>query len=122
MHLIGYEFFEPKKHGRLWLFKLEDKNRVTVSTFLLESTSFYDNSGKRLFCLAEANRGWMNIWYVGTEGRDYKWTRDLVIECLQGKREPIVTKPLPSDYVQVAIPEISGPPEEEQPPAGPIKP
>src|SRR5471032_1155041 len=27
MHLIGYEFFEPKKHGRLWFFKLEDRTK-----------------------------------------------------------------------------------------------
>ncbi len=49
MHLIGYEFFEPKKHGRLWLFKLEDKNRETVSTFLLEATAVYDANGRMAF-------------------------------------------------------------------------
>lgn len=119
MHLIGYEFFEPKKHGRLWLFKLEDKNRETVSTFLLEATAFHDASGRRLFCLSEANRGWLNIWTVGPEGRDYKWVRDVVIESLQGKREPMMTKPLPSDYVAIAIPEVAGPPGEDiVPPIG----
>src|ERR1043165_947479 len=110
MHLIPYEFFEPKKHGRLWLFKLEDKSHATVSTFLLEATAFHDSEGLRIFCLAEANRGWMNIWHVGHEGRDYKWTRDFVFECLQGKREPLVTKPLPPEYVNIAIPEIPAPP------------
>ena len=59
--------------------------------------------------LSEANRGWMNIWNVGVDGRDYKWVRETVIECLQGRREPLVTKPLPADYVTIAIPEISGP-------------
>ncbi len=119
MHLIGYEFFEPKKHGRLWLFKLEDKNRETVSTFLLEASAFHDANGRRLFCLSEANKGWMNIWNVSTDGRDYKWVRDVVIECLQGKREPLITKPIPSDYVAIAIPEVAGPPGEDiLPPVG----
>ena len=113
MHLIGYEFFEPKKHGRLWLYKLEDKNHAAVSTFLLEATAFHDPAGHRLFCLSEANRGWMNIWNVGPDGRDYKWTRDFVIECLQGKKEPLVTKPLPADYVTIAIPEVAGPPGDD---------
>jgi tetratricopeptide (TPR) repeat protein len=104
MHLIGYEFFEPKKHGRLWFFKLEDKQKNQVSAFLLQSTPFHDNSGKRLFTLTEASFGWLRIWYVGAEGRDYKWTRDIVIECLQGKRQPLVTKPLPPDYDAVVAP------------------
>jgi tetratricopeptide (TPR) repeat protein len=115
MHLIGYEFFEPKKHGRLWLFKLEDRNHATVSTFLLESTTFFDPQGRRLFCMTEANRGWLNIWHVGVEGRDYKWARDFAIECLQGKREPLVTKPMPPEYVTIAIPEVAGPEHEESP-------
>jgi len=109
MHLIGYEFFEPKKHGRLWLFKLEDKNHATVSTFLIEASAFHDATGRRLFCISEANRGWMNIWHVGADGRDYSWARDFVIQCLQGKREPLMTKSLPADYVAIAIPQVSNP-------------
>ncbi|MCY3019040.1 MAG: hypothetical protein NTW87_08430 [Planctomycetota bacterium] len=110
MHLIGYEFFEPKKHGRLWFFRLEDKNKTPVSAFLLESTPFHDNSGRRLFCLTEATNGWLRIWHVGADGRDYQWTRDTVLDCLHGKRTPLVTKPLPPDYEALAAPD-AGPPE-----------
>jgi tetratricopeptide (TPR) repeat protein len=106
MHLIGYEFFEPKKHGRLWFFKLEDKGKNQVSAFLLQSTPFFDNDGRRLFSLTEASYGWLKVWHVGTEGRDYKWSRDFVIECLQGKRQPLVVKPLPPEYDALNAPGI----------------
>ena len=76
MHLIGYEFFEPEKHGRLWFFKLEDKNKEQVSVFLLAATPFHENNGKRIFSLSEASFGWLRTWHVGPEGRDYEWTRD----------------------------------------------
>lgn len=109
MHLIGYEFFEPKKHGRLWFFRLEDRNKTPVSAFLLQATPYHDNSGQRLFCLTEASNGWMRIWHVGTEGRDYKWTRDVVLDCLHGKRAPLVTKPLPPDYEALAAPDAARP-------------
>ena len=121
MHLIGYEFFEPKKHGRLWLFKLEDRNKSTVSTFVLEATAFHDAAGKRIFCLTEANRGWLNVWHIGSEGRDYRWARDFTVDCLLGKREPLATKALPPDYLAVAIPENSAP-ADELPPAPPYSP
>jgi len=104
MHLIGYEFFEPQKHGRLWFFRLEDRNKAPVSAFLLEATPFHDANGKRLFALTEASFGWMRIWHVGPEGRDYAWTRDVVLECLHGKRAPLVIKPLPADYEALAAP------------------
>lgn len=113
MHLIGYEFFEPKKHGRLWFFKLEDKNKSQVSAFLLEATPFFNNDGKRLFCLTEASFGWLRIWHVGVEGRDYKWARDFVLDCLQGKRTPLVTKPLPPEYEAIAAPAIAKAPGKE---------
>jgi hypothetical protein len=109
MHLIGYEFFEPKKHGRLWFFKLEDKSKAQVSAFLLESTPFFTNDGKRIFTMTEASFGWLKIWHVGVEGREYKWSRDFVLDCLQGKRTPLVTKPLPPDYQAVVAPAIKAP-------------
>ncbi|HEY3321461.1 MAG TPA: hypothetical protein VGP72_13400 [Planctomycetota bacterium] len=105
MHLIGYEFFEPQKHGRLWFFRLEDKSKAPVTSFLLQATPFHDNSGKRIFCLTEATGGWMRIWHVGAEGREYAWTRDVVLDCLHGKRQPLVTKPLPADYEALAAPD-----------------
>ena len=104
MHLIGYEFFEPKKHGRLWFFKLEDKHGTTVSAFVLQATPFHENNGKRLFNLTEVSNGWMRIWHVGTEGRDYEWTREMVLACLQGKRQPLVTRPLPASFEQISAP------------------
>jgi hypothetical protein len=112
MHLIGYEFFEPKKHGRLWFFKLEDKSKNQVSAFLLESTPFFTNEGKRIFTMTESSFGWLKIWHVGTEGREYKWARDFVLDCLQGKRTPLVTRPLPPDYQAVAPPAVKAPGQE----------
>jgi len=106
MHLIGYEFFEPRKHGRIWFFKLEDKSKNQVSAFLLQSTPFFDNDGRRLFSLTEASYGWLKVWHVGIEGREYKWTRDLVIECLQGKRQPLAVKPLPPEYDALNAPGV----------------
>ncbi|HYG75517.1 MAG TPA: tetratricopeptide repeat protein [Planctomycetota bacterium] len=118
MHLIGYEFFEPKKHGRLWFFRLEDKNKAPVTAFLLEATPFHDNSGRRLFSLTEATNGWMRIWHVGVEGREYAWTRDVVLSCLQGKRQPLVVKPLPADYEVLAAPDSARIPSEgKEPPS-----
>ena len=116
MHLIGYEFFEPKKHGKLWFFRLEDRSKAAISAFLLQATPFHNNGGQRLFCLSEAANGWLRIWHVGPEGRDYKWTRDVVLDCLHGKRAPLVTKPLPPDYEALAAPDSgkSGPPEKEE--------
>jgi len=115
MHLIGYEFFEPKKHGKLWFFRLEDRSKASVSAFLLQATPFHSNEGQRLFCLSEAANGWLRIWYMGPEGRDYKWTREVVLDCLHGKRTPLVTKPLPPDYEALAAPDSgkTGPPEKE---------
>jgi tetratricopeptide (TPR) repeat protein len=117
MHLIGYEFFEPAKHGRLWFFRLEDRQRAPVSAFLLAATPYHDNSGKRLFSLTEATNGWLRIWHVGAEGRDYAWTRDVVLDCLHGKRQPLVTKPLPPDYEALAAPDagVGGPAEKDEP-------
>ena len=112
MHLIGYEFFEPKKHGRLWYFRLEDKNKTGVTAFLLEATPFHDSSGRRLFSLTEATNGWLRIWHVGAEGRDYAWTRDMVLECLHGKRQPLVIRPIPADYEALAAPDSRKPDEE----------
>lgn len=104
MHLIGYEFFDPKKHGRLWFFKLEDREKQTVTQFLLQATPYFEKDGRRIFNLVESVNGWMRIWHVGPEGRDYAWTRGVVLECLQGKREPLVTKPLPAEYEGLAAP------------------
>lgn len=112
MHLIGYEFFEPRKHGRLWFFKLEDKTGASVSSFLLQATPFYDNSGKRLFSLTEISHGRLRIWHAGTEGRDYQWTREVVLDCLHGKRQPLVTRPLPAGYQEVTAPATA--PENEK--------
>jgi len=117
MHLIGYEFFEPRKHGRLWFFRLEDKNKTPVTAFLLEATPYHDNSGKRLFSLTEATNGWMRIWYVGADGRDYSWTRDFVLSCLQGRRQPLVVRPLPPDYESIAAPDGARIPGEGKPSA-----
>ncbi|MFH0938981.1 MAG: hypothetical protein V1899_06850 [Planctomycetota bacterium] len=108
MHLIGYEFFEPKKHGRLWHFKLEDKNKKNVSAFLVQATPYHDNSGKRMFSLTEVSFGWLRVWHVGPESRDYKWSRDFVLESLQRKRSPLVTRPLPHEYEALAMPTASG--------------
>ena len=107
MHLIGYEFFEPKKHGRLWYFKLEDRSKNQVSAFLLEATPFFTNDGHRIFSLTEASFGWLKVWHVGPEGREYNWTRDRVIECLQGKRQPLVTRPLPPEFEALAAPAVA---------------
>jgi hypothetical protein len=115
MHLIGYEFFEPKKHGRLWYFKLEDRNKNQVTAFLLEATPFHTNEGKRIFSLTEASFGWLKIWHVGPEGREYNWTRDRVLECLQGKRQPLVTRPLPPEYESLAAPAVAKAPGKTDP-------
>ncbi len=112
MHLIGYEFFEPQKHGRLWFFRLEDKTKAPVTAFLLQATPFHDNEGRRIFCLTEATNGWMRIWHVGIEGREYAWTRNVVLECLHGKRQPLVTKPLPADYEALAAPDAAPEPKD----------
>lgn len=104
MHLIGYEFFDPKKHGRLWFFKLEDRDKKTVSQFLLQATPYHENDGRRMFTLIESVNGWMKVWHVGPEGRDYVWTRSVVLEVLQGKRQPLVTRPLPPEYEGLAAP------------------
>jgi len=117
MHLIGYEFFEPKKHGRLWFFRLEDRDKSPVTAFLLEATPYHDAEGRRLFSLTEASNGWLRIWYVGAEGREYQWTRDVVLDCLHGKRTPLVTRPLPADYEPIAAPD-SRPIEGEKIPKG----
>ena len=95
MHLIGYEFFDPKKSGKLWFFKLEDAYRRPISSFLLEASPFHLNNGRRMFYLTESSNGWMRIWYAGENGRDYAWTRTLVLEVLSGKRTPLACKPLP---------------------------
>jgi tetratricopeptide (TPR) repeat protein len=118
MHLIGYEFFDPKKHGRLWFFRLEDKNKAQISSFLLQATPFHDNSGKRMFSLTEACNGWLRIWHVGVEGREYDWTRQAVLDCLHGKRTPLVTKPLPPDYEALAAPDAPKPGETKNDPKG----
>ena len=115
MHLIGYEFFEPKKHGRMWFYKLEDKSKNQISAFLLEATPFHTNEGKRIFCLTESSFGWLKIWHVGTEGRDYEWTRNIVLECLQGKRQPLVTRPLPPEYESIAAPAVARAPGKHDP-------
>ena len=104
MHLIGYEFFEPKKHGRLWFFKLEDRHRTPVSSFLVEASPFHDNDGRRLFYITEHQRGWLRVWYVGNEGRDYDWSRRRVNEILQAKHRPLVVKPLPPDIQVLDVP------------------
>lgn len=124
MHLIGYEFFEPKKHGRLWFFRLEDKNKAPVTAFLLEATPFHDPAGRRLFSLTEATNGWLRIWHVGVEGREYAWTRDVVLDCLHGKRTPLITRPLPADFEALAAPDarpIEGEkiPKDQEPPPDP---
>ncbi len=115
MHLIGYEFFEPKKHGRLWYFKLEDKTRNQVTAFLLEATPFHTNDGRRIFSLTEASFGWLKVWHVGPEGRDYNWARDRVLECLQGKRQPLVTRPLPPEFEALAAPAVAKAPGKQDP-------
>jgi tetratricopeptide (TPR) repeat protein len=108
MHVIGYEFFDPGKHGRMWLFKLEDRHRRPISTFLVEASPFHNNDGRRLFYLTERQKGWMRLWYVGTEGRDYDWSRGRVMEVLQGKQRPLVVKPLPPGLTVPGIPGLEG--------------
>jgi hypothetical protein len=130
MHLLGYEFFDFKKHGRMSYFKLEDKDKAQVSAFLLQATAFHDAQGRRLFSLTESASGWMKIWHVGPEGRDYKWTRDFVLECLHGERTPLVVKPLPPDYDPLPAPGEPGAPGDpsvakdgsQQPPPAPVSP
>jgi tetratricopeptide (TPR) repeat protein len=104
MHLIGYEFFEPEKHGQFWLFKLEDLHRTPLSIFLIHSTPFHNGSGQRLFYLTEACPGWMRVWYVGPEGRDYDWARKRVTEILQSKHVPLLVKPVPLDLDLLNVP------------------
>jgi len=104
MHLIGYEFFEPKKHGRFWLFKLEDHHRKPLSIFLIHSTPFHNGKGQRLFYLTEACPGWMRTWYVGPEGRSYEWSRKRVTEILESKHKPLMVKPLPLDLEVLDVP------------------
>ena len=113
MHLIGYEFFEPQKHGRFWLFKLEDHHRRPLSIFLIHSSPFHNGSGQRLFYLTEACPGWMRVWYVGPEGRDYEWSRTRVTEVLQSKQRPLIVKPVPLDLEVLDVP---GGREGERPP------
>jgi tetratricopeptide (TPR) repeat protein len=111
MHLIGYEFFEPAKHGRLWLFRLEDYHRNPLSTFLLHSSPFHNSENRRLFYLVEGCPGWMRLWYVGIEGRDYEWARNRVLEILQGKHAPLLVKPLPPETEVFEVPEAGKPGE-----------
>jgi tetratricopeptide (TPR) repeat protein len=104
MHLIGYEFFEPQKHGRFWLFKLEDHHRTPLSIFLVHSSPFHNSNGQRLFYVTEACPGWMRVWYVGAEGRSYEWSRTCVTEILQSKRSPLIVKPVPLDLKVLQVP------------------
>jgi hypothetical protein len=113
MHLLGYEFFDFKKHGRLSYFKLENKEKEQVSAFLLQATPWHDAKGRRMFSLTESASGWMKVWYVGTEGRDYKWTREFVLECLHDKHQPLVVKPLPPDYDPLPAPGEPGTPGDD---------
>ena len=103
-HLIGYEFFEPQRHGRLWLFRLEDRHRKPLTAFLLESSPFHGSDGRRIFYLTEACPGWLRLWYAGPEGREYEWARQRVLEVLQGRHAPLVVKPLPQDVQAFEIP------------------
>jgi hypothetical protein len=114
MHLIGYEFFDPGKHGRFWLFNLEDHHRKPVSIFLVHSTPFHNRSGQRLFYLTEACPGWMRIWYVGAEGRSYEWSRTRVTEILESKHKPLMVKPVPLDCEVLDVP--GGPAGGKRPP------
>jgi tetratricopeptide (TPR) repeat protein len=104
MHLIGYEFFEPDKHGQFWLFKLEDLHRTPLSIFVIHSSPFHNGSGQRLFYLTEACPGWMRVWYVGPEGRNYDWARKQVTEILQSKHAPLMVKPVPLDLDLLNVP------------------
>jgi tetratricopeptide (TPR) repeat protein len=104
MHLIGYEFFEPEKHGQFWLFKLEDMHRTPLSIFVIHSSPFHNGSGQRLFYLTEACPGWMRVWYVGPEGRNYDWARKRVTEVLQSKQAPLLVKPVPLDLDLLNVP------------------
>jgi hypothetical protein len=95
MHLIGYEFFDPEQHGRHWLFRLEDRERRPVTTFLVEKSPFTARDQQPIFHVREHSPGWLRVWHVGPEGSDYDWSRALVRECLSGKRLPLAVKPLP---------------------------
>ena len=119
MHLIGYEFFEPQQHGRLWLFRLEDHHRKPVTTFLLESAPFHNQEGRRLFYLTEACPGWLRVWYVGPQGREYDWARERVMEILQGRHAPVVVKPLPQDLDVLELPGARAAEGPETPGPGP---
>lgn len=118
MHIIGYEFFDPAKHGRMWLFKLEDRHRRPISTFLVEASPFHNNDGRRLFYLTERQKGWLRLWYVGVEGRDYDWSRKRVMEVLQGKRRPMVVKPLPAGLAVPGLPGLNDGPSASKPAGG----
>ncbi|MCZ7647238.1 MAG: hypothetical protein M5U26_18615 [Planctomycetota bacterium] len=113
-HLIGYEFFDPQEHGKLWYFKLEDLHRKPLSGFLVEASPYFDAQGRRMFYITESCPGWMRVWFLGTiptaEGglRDYHWARTRVEEILQGKHRPLVVKPLPPGVAIFDVPD-SGP-------------
>jgi len=104
LHLIGYEFFDPHKHGKLWFFKLEDQHRKPLSSFMVESSPFHDNDGHRLFYITESCPGWMRVWYVGPEGKDYDWSRKTIVDILSGKCQPLCVKPLPADVEIFDVP------------------
>lgn len=111
LHLIGYEFFEPAQHGKLWYFVLEDLHRKPQSGFLVEAAPFFDADGRRMFYITESCRGWLRVWYVGhipqlqSGERDYHWARTRVQEILQGKHRPMAVKPLPADVEVFDVPE-----------------
>jgi tetratricopeptide (TPR) repeat protein len=97
LRLIGYEFFEPKEHGRLWYFRLEDAQSRRRAAFLLESTPHLSPDGRRVYCLSETAPGYLRVWQVGPEGRAYEWTRAFVVEAIAGKKRPLLERPLPED-------------------------
>ena len=70
---------------------------------------------RRIFSLTEASFGWLKVWHVGPEGRDYNWARDRVLECLQGKRQPLVTRPLPPEFEALAAPAVAKAPGKQDP-------
>ncbi len=103
-HMIGYEFFDPQKHGRLWFFKLENHHRKPISSFLVEASPFHTNKGHRIFYITEFQPGWMRVWHIGEEGRKYQWSREFVMAILQGKHRPLVVKPLPAGLMVQELP------------------
>lgn len=113
-HVIGYEFFDYKKHGRLWYFKLEDHHRTAISGFLVEASPFFDAEGHRIFYISESLPGWLRVWHVGPlptqrDGeRDYTWAKKFIFEILQGARQPLVVKPLPQDLQLLDVPDLPG--------------